>query len=297
MPNVIIIILIVLVSLFIIGTIVVCSFLDRKVHLKTRVKKRDPDYYIAGGVAPERISFRTSDGIPAVGLFYSASKEKKPIVILLHGYAYHMGGYHERTSRLLKEGWHVFTFDFRGCGESPHNTCTIGLKETLDVLGAVEYLKSREDVDLDKMILWGGSMGAVTALRSMKILDNITAVIADSPYYDMLTVLGIRLKRKNIPSFISHYFALVLSLMTAGNQWKNSVANDIRNINSVPVLFIHGDKDIDIDVDDTIRLHGMYKGPKQLMILEGHTHHDHDNIPGYIDESIEFIKKHLSSSE
>jgi hypothetical protein len=33
MPNVIIIILIVLVSLFILGTIVVCAFLDRKVHL------------------------------------------------------------------------------------------------------------------------------------------------------------------------------------------------------------------------------------------------------------------------
>lgn len=294
MPNLFLIILIVLASLFILATIAVCAFLDRRVHLKTRERKRDADYYIADSVTPESVSFKASDGIQAVGLFYSVSKEKRPIIIMLHGYAYHMGGCHERIARLLKEGWHILAFDFRGCGESPHNTCTIGLKEILDVLGAVEYLKTRDDVDADKMVLWGGSMGAVTALRSMKLLDNINAVIADSPYYDMLTVINNRLKRKNIPSIIGHYFALILSLMTGGNQWRNSVANDIRNIDSIPVLFIHGDKDIDINVEDTIRLHKMYKGPKELIILEGYSHNNHDDIPGYIDKSIEFIKKHLS---
>ncbi|MFH1514264.1 MAG: alpha/beta fold hydrolase [bacterium] len=292
MQDVILVIVAFLLCLFILGTVAICIFLYPRVRFQNRPELTMDDY-IAGGHKPEKVSFATSDGIPAVGLFYSASSEKRPIIILLHGHAYHMGAYHKRIKRLLEEGWHVFSFDFRGCGESVHPFTTIGLKETSDVLGAIEYLKTRVDVDISQTVLWGGSMGASVALRSLKLLDNVKAVIADSSYYDIFTVLGLRLKRKGAPKFMSHYFALGLNLLTGGNQWNNSAAKDIEGITSTPVLFIHGDKDVDIDVQDTIRLHKKYEGPKELLILKGHHHHDHEDVPGYLDKSINFLKKYL----
>jgi hypothetical protein len=285
-----------IIALFAIFNAFSLLFLRRSVYLRTR-KKRPPDEYIAGGITPERVEFETMDGIRSYGIFYSSGGGKRPLVIILHGYAHRMGANHLIIENVLKQGWNVFSFDFRGCGESDYPRTTIGLKEPLDVIGAKYYLLKRNDVDFDRVAIWGGSMGATVALRTLPFFKEIRAVVADSPYYDMTTIFGERLKRKKIPLFLLPYIIFLLCLLVRGNMWKASSANVLRDVDSIPILFIHGDRDIDVSVKDSEKLYELYKGPKEFLKLDGYGHYDHDIIPGYIQTGIDFIKKNFEASK
>jgi len=290
--NIILTILLIIFSLFISFTVFVFHFLWPKVYLRTR-KKRPIEDYIAGGVTPEWVKFETIDGIPAYGIFYTSGPGKRPLVIILHGYAHHMGANHLMIERILKEGWNVFTFDFRGCGESDYPRTTIALREPLDVMGANMYLKKRTDIDFERIAMWGGSMGAATAIRSLPFFKEVKCVVADSPFYDINTVISSRLRRKRVPLIIFPYIILILGLIVRGNMWKASTVRVLRNVNSVPILFIHGDQDIDNPFSDSERLFKLYQGPKEFLRLEGIGHYDHEQIPAYLETSIEFIRKYL----
>ena len=56
----------------------------------------------------------------------------------------------------------VCVFDFIGSGYSEGEYITLGQKEARDTLSVIEYLK--KNYDIDKIVLWGRSMGAVTSI-------------------------------------------------------------------------------------------------------------------------------------
>ena len=71
--------------------------------------------------APEERSFRTADGVKLRGLFYKSPKgAAAPVVIMLHAYKANPDEaiWAETAKQLVKQGFHVFRFDFRGHGKS-----------------------------------------------------------------------------------------------------------------------------------------------------------------------------------
>jgi hypothetical protein len=70
---------------------------------------------------PEERSFRTADGVQLSGLFYKSPKgAAAPVVIMLHAYKANPeeAVWAETAKQLVKQGFHVFRFDFRGHGKS-----------------------------------------------------------------------------------------------------------------------------------------------------------------------------------
>ncbi|HET6573175.1 MAG TPA: alpha/beta fold hydrolase [Fimbriiglobus sp.] len=70
---------------------------------------------------PEERSFRTADGVKLHGLFYKSPKgAAAPVVIMLHAYKANPDEavWAETAKQLVKRGYHVFRFDFRGHGKS-----------------------------------------------------------------------------------------------------------------------------------------------------------------------------------
>lgn len=61
-------------------------------------------------------------------------------------------------------------FDFSGSGYSEGNFITLGIKESDDVEKVVNYLKT--NYKIGRIILWGRSMGAVTAILYSAKLTN-----------------------------------------------------------------------------------------------------------------------------
>lgn len=95
----------------------------------------------------------------------------------------------------LRAGWSVLAVDYRGAGETAagENGERFALIRSLktgrhlfglrvwDVLRAVEYLREREDMQPDRVALWGEREGALLALYAGALDVRVAAVVADYP--------------------------------------------------------------------------------------------------------------------
>lgn len=80
-------------------------------------------------------------------------------------------------------GFRVFQFDYRGFGNSTKAELTaLGLRD--DTLAAVAYLRSRSDVDPNRIVLTGHSLGAAMAISAAAELEAsgnpVAAVVANA---------------------------------------------------------------------------------------------------------------------
>jgi dipeptidyl aminopeptidase/acylaminoacyl peptidase len=79
-------------------------------------------------------------------------------------------------------GFNVFMFDLRNHGQSAAGgPVTFGLNEANDLLGAIDYLAEREDIEDDRLGVVGFSTGANTILYALPHTDRIKAAVVVQP--------------------------------------------------------------------------------------------------------------------
>lgn len=108
----------------------------------------------------------------------------------------------------LPEGVGLACFDFEGCGNRTGEWVTLGLKESAEVDRAVEFMVGRGM----KVVVWGRSMGAVSALMSTKA----KVLVVDSAFSDLKTLCYETAchNTKYIPNcLISCFFPCIYSLI------------------------------------------------------------------------------------
>ena len=131
------------------------------------------------GMAYEKVEFLSRDGISLFGWYLPDNS--KGTIILVHGH----GGkgismvYH--ASALVSKGYSVLMYDQRAHGSSEGDICTAGWREVEDLLGAVDYLKTRADVNPERIGVLGISMGGLAALLAAAREHDIRAVVAEGP--------------------------------------------------------------------------------------------------------------------
>ena len=105
------------------------------------------------GAAHEDVSFRTSDGLELRG-WYVPSKNGAA-VIAFPG----RSGPRAHTRMLARHGYGVLLFDRRGEGESDGKSNLLGWGGDKDILAAIDFLKTRPDVDPGRIGGIGLSVG------------------------------------------------------------------------------------------------------------------------------------------
>jgi pimeloyl-ACP methyl ester carboxylesterase len=192
-------------------------------------------------VRTEDVPFEAADGVPLSGWFVSG-RPGNPVIVLCHDLGGARSSLLNSAVALNRSGFPLFLFDFRGHGESGGKGSTLGLDERLDILGAVEYLKTRKDVKTDRFGAWGVGMGAYAAALAAVENKEISALALDSLYPDVTTQLD-RMVRERIPPaleplvrlirlFYEPYFAFKLK--------RFSVAGSIGDLAGRNLLFIAG---------------------------------------------------------
>jgi dipeptidyl aminopeptidase/acylaminoacyl peptidase len=155
------------------------------------------------GLPYEDIHFPARDGLRLSGWFIprkrAANRGAATTIILVHGWPWNrLGSLNDNllndipgaapvelihlSHALHTAGFNVFMFDMRNHGQSAAaGPVTFGLNEAKDLLGAIDYLGKREDIEDERLGVVGFSSGANALLFALPQTDRIKAAVAVQP--------------------------------------------------------------------------------------------------------------------
>jgi esterase/lipase len=129
----------------------------------------------------QSLPFKGSGGQTMEGWFIP-SVRGAPVVFLCHGYKSNRSELLTLASTFQENGYNLFLFDFRAHGSNPASLCSLGIRETEDLLSAIQVVTTRPDVDHDRVGVWGVSLGAYVALSAAISSDKIKTLAVDTPF-------------------------------------------------------------------------------------------------------------------
>lgn len=239
-----------------------CSALGCRAGLDSLFYHPDRKVYATpaqDGYAFEDVRFTSADGTNLSGWFIPAKGKALGTVLHYHGNAQNMTAHYSFVSWLPANGFNVFVFDYRGYGKSAGVPSRQGVYE--DSVAALEYIKSRTDIDQEKIIIFGQSIGGANALAVVgsNHCDGIVGVVSESAFSTYK-----RVACDHAGLLKPFAFCLI------GN--KLSPEKYMANIAPIPLLIIHGTRDPVAQYKHAERLFKKAAEPKQLWTVEGGGH-------------------------
>ena len=203
-------------------------------------------------VVPTNVTLTADDGFEFYNQLFLPPDmepgERRPALIFIHGgsrrqmlLGYHyMHFYHMAyavNQYFANQGYVVLSVNYRsgiGYGKEFRETPGIGRRgnmEYKDILAAGLYLQGREDVDPDRVGLWGLSYGGILTAQGLARNSDVFAAGVD--------IAGV------------HFWGDDLD--PSETWYSSSSASEVDNWTS-PVLLIHGDDDRNVDFSQTVGL-------------------------------------------
>ena len=137
-------------------------------------------------------TWSAAGGVQLSGWWIPGSKGA-PAVVLVPGIVTNRSDPLSLAASLHQKGFGVLAFDLRGGGAAPRRANSLGLRETADVLSAIDYAKSRPGVDAGRIGLWGVDVGGRAALDAAAQRPEVRAIAADSVFDSVAEFVQIRL--------------------------------------------------------------------------------------------------------
>ncbi len=125
----------------------------------------------------DEVTLVTQDKVKINGWFIPADKPAATL-IFCHGNAGNIGDRVSGLKHLHDLGINIFIFDYRGFGKSEGEPSEEGTYR--DALAAVDYLKTRKDVDPNKLICYGESLGGAVAVDLASRIKPAGLIVIDS---------------------------------------------------------------------------------------------------------------------
>jgi len=136
--------------------------LNHKFYQPDQIVYETPARY---NLAYTDVFFNSRDGTRLHGWFLPAAGNAVGTVIHFHGNYGNLTYYLKQVSWLPSKNFNVFTFDYRGYGRSAGAPSRRGLYE--DSISALEYLRSRPEVDRKNIYVFGQSLGGANAVAAL----------------------------------------------------------------------------------------------------------------------------------
>lgn len=223
----------------------------------------------------EQVSFCSGDGLRLDGWFIPPNPKKDgATLIFVHGLGGNRGELLSEAVTLAFYGYGALLFDLRNHGTSQGNITTLGFSEVEDVCGAVRFLQTRPEVNLERIGIVGHSMGAVAAIRAAAQIPQIRAVVAESAYSSLQANLAHGLVAKTgLPPILFEPIVTWLGEHATGIKVDQvSAIKDVAKISPRAVLFIHGKKDQVVNFENSRQLYKAASEPKSLVLLDNSGH-------------------------
>lgn len=258
-----------------------------------------PDQY---RLAYETVEFATADGVRLKGWFVPApGGESGRTIILCHGWCSNRGEMLRDTWFLAEKGFNLFYFDFRASGESKGAVSSVGYLETRDFDAAYEFLKANRPHAAETVGVFGTSMGGSVAVYAAAKYPELACLLSENTFLSYERVVANwSWRRLKTP-----YFPLVwLTLFFVRRKLKADPEpySPVYNAGRVkaPALFINGDNDDLVPLDDAEKLFGLCGSErKRMWVIAGASHARCAEVGGevYKDKVAAFFSEYLPEPE
>jgi uncharacterized protein len=242
------------------------------------------------GLQAETVTFLSRDGISLKAWYIPAQGDPHGTVIVAHGIDGNRSDMLSRAAFLVRDHHNALVLDLRDHGESGGDYASPGYMESLDVLGALDYLKSRGAAR--PFIVMGHSYGAVAVLWSAARSPEISGVIADSAYIsfaDMVHRATFLLAQDPARSFWERLGLRIAGLrgvetamlpiyyLRTGVWMDGAKSNTLRAVSEIgkrPILFIAGANDKICPPDNALEMYRDSVSPDKGLIVVPNAEHD-----------------------
>lgn len=220
----------------------------------------------AGVGEMEAVRARTADGLELTGWLAEPADADRPVVVLFHGNAGHIGDRAFKARPFLDAGYGVYLVEYRGYGGNPGSPSEEGLYA--DGRAAFEVLRGR-GLPPARWVLYGESLGSGVAVHLAGELaragEPVAAVVLEAPFTSMGEAAA------------THYPWVPARTLVRDRY------DSLGKIDAIGarLLVVHGTADEVVPVEQGRRLYAAAAEPKQARWIDGAGHNDlfsHDAV-------------------
>jgi hypothetical protein len=209
------------------------------------------------GLKYESLTFESRDKTKLHAWFVPATGKAIGTVIHFHGNAQNLSAHFSFTKWLPQKGFNLFIFDYRGYGKSEGSPSRNGIQE--DGIAALHYIKSRTEIEQDKLFILGQSLGGaicISALAEAKI-EGICGIVVESTFDSYQ-----KIAKEKAPAILAELFV----------SDAHSPERVIADLAPTPIVVIHGTADRVVPYARGKSLFDQASQPKGLWTVKGGGH-------------------------
>lgn len=214
---------------------------------------------------------------------YVVTQNSNKWAIVVHGYGGSGKLMSDKSKYFYDMGYNVLIPDLRGHGKSEGDYIGMGWKDRLDIISWINFIIN-ENPNAE-IVLHGTSMGAATVLMTSgeNLPSNVKAIVADCAYTSAWDEFSYQLETYlKVPSSYILNVTNMVTKLKAGYSLKEASALECVKKATVPILYIHGDKDKFVPYSMMDKLYDATNSPKEKLTIEGGEHANSDLVSPFL---------------
>jgi uncharacterized protein len=243
------------------------------------------------GLAFEDVRIDSGDGSTVSAWFLPAQQKAIGTLLFLHGNAQNISTHIGAVRWLPAQGFNVLLLDYRGYGASQGQPSIEAAQEDIDA--AMRHLLARGDIDADRIVVFGQSLGGALALHYVANSSHrarIRGVVIDSAFTGYRDIFREKLRGM----WLTWPLAWPLGFTVSGGFRPIDAAPRVAPI---PLLFIHGDRDVVVPPHHTQALFEAAQQPKEVWIVANAGHIQSLNRPEVRERFVAWLRARMEASQ
>lgn len=214
---------------------------------------------------------------------YVVTQNSNKWAIVVHGYGGSGKLMSDKSKYFYDMGYNVLIPDLRGHDKSEGDYIGMGWKDRLDIISWINFIiKENPNAEI---VLHGTSMGAATVLMTSgeNLPSNVKAIVADCAYTSAWDEFSYQLETYlKVPSYYILNVTNMVTKLKAGYSLKEASALECVKKATVPILYIHGDKDKFVPYSMMDKLYDATSSPKEKLTIDGGEHANSDLVSPFL---------------
>jgi uncharacterized protein len=227
----------------------------------------------AYGLAPERRTLRTSDGLDLVAHEVRIDDPHAVVVFLSGTHNPSVTAFFGHAAMLRDHGFASLLLEMRAHGESEGERIGLGFEEVLDVEAAVAHLRADRAYADVPIVLFGLSLGAATAINATGAIPEVAGVVSLSAFSSWSDVFVASMGAPPLWAWLQRPFVDLYTGVAYGFDRRHlTPKRQIRELGDRPALLVHARDDTQVPFDSFERIVAQAPPHVETWVREGGEH-------------------------